>query len=487
MSEKKEILHQIGPVNIEWDLNKGKLNFLDIPSALFWLDPSLLHMLEPIAQEVGKDLFCLLVAHSSSFGTKEDYQAMVTKLADNFEDGFVAWSEVVAAAGWGKFTIEKFDREKKYAEVTVEHPWELVMQQTCSSKESKWGCPFLKGKLIGIFSNALEETCWAEETIESWDDNSKVRFVIESSKRTIPQEIIKLRNNRLARKAKKLQEAVSEKTQQLETAHKQLADYSNSLEERIEQRTIELRLANERYQEEIRRKDQLMRVLSRAVQNQLKRINRPLEELNIVCDDQCAKAITKISALTDEISFGLESILNAKTINSEDKEKSENKISLKTLIDETARSVEKNIETLSNSIFTDIEDDLGEVTDQTASLLEQIILNLLVSTIGTASGNFNICIKTDTSENKDSLPTITIKIASFKEDEETANKREVYVDFNHADDAILKEFQNSLLNLTVASELASGLSGSFRIGSKLGIGFVFEVSFLKQALGLTHK
>ena len=62
----------INGVDIDWDLKNGNFNFLGISSTLFWNDPSLLNMFKPLVEEIGKDMFSLQVAHSSSLGTEED-------------------------------------------------------------------------------------------------------------------------------------------------------------------------------------------------------------------------------------------------------------------------------------------------------------------------------------------------------------------------------------------------------------------------------
>lgn len=57
----------------EWDLNAGTLSFFGLHLVLFWSNPSLMLMLEPLAHEIGTPLFRLLVAHSASIGTEEEY------------------------------------------------------------------------------------------------------------------------------------------------------------------------------------------------------------------------------------------------------------------------------------------------------------------------------------------------------------------------------------------------------------------------------
>ena len=79
---------ELHKAHIMWDLENGNLSFFGLDSALFWTDPSLIHMLAPIAEELGNDLFRLLVAYSSSLGTKEDFHAMVSTLGNTFKEGF---------------------------------------------------------------------------------------------------------------------------------------------------------------------------------------------------------------------------------------------------------------------------------------------------------------------------------------------------------------------------------------------------------------
>lgn len=187
---------ELNGVSLEWDLDEGKLSFFGLPTAMFWLDPSLLRMLQPLVEEMGAPLFRLVVAHTSGIGAEEDYRAMVTVLGSTFEEGFLAWGHSVSAAGWGRFELPSFDREARRAVVRVHNPWELRMQQGI---KERWGCPFLLGKLIGIFSCALGANCWAEEReIQSEGGALCVELEIFLSQKTITAEIAALREQRSA-------------------------------------------------------------------------------------------------------------------------------------------------------------------------------------------------------------------------------------------------------------------------------------------------
>jgi rsbT co-antagonist protein RsbR len=189
------LTHQVelNQAHIEWNLDLGTLSFAGRDAAMFWLDPSMLRMLEPLAREVGIPLYRLLVAYWSSRGTDEDHATMITILGKHFVEGFLAWGNAVSAAGWGRFEVPSFEPEQGTAVVRVYNPWELRLQR---SAEVGWGCPFLFGKLVGIFSHALDTNCWAEEVDVSADGTLAVEFRIHPSSKTIADEIENLRRSR---------------------------------------------------------------------------------------------------------------------------------------------------------------------------------------------------------------------------------------------------------------------------------------------------
>ena len=187
-------------VPIDIDLQAGTLSFFGLPSALFWLNPSLYRMLAPLIQESGRELAQLLIAYESSQGTKEDYEFMVEKLGPTFEEGFLAWGRAVGVAGWGSFELPIFDKASGRALVRIHNAWELRAQ---SQMPYQWGCPFLKGKIIGIFCHALGQSCWAEERVLEGQPHT-VEFLLSASSSTISGEIERLRNQAAAQKQAEL-------------------------------------------------------------------------------------------------------------------------------------------------------------------------------------------------------------------------------------------------------------------------------------------
>jgi len=221
---------EINSVPIRWDLKKGILSFFGINSALFWTDPSLINMLTPIVDELGKDLFRLIVAYSSSLGTKEDYNAMISTLADNFEQGFLAWGRAVSSAGWGCFELPEYNPEQKQAVVIVRNSWELNAQRNLPP-EKQWGTPFMQGKIIGIFSHAFGTPCWANDICYYDSVSPYTEIKIFPTNVTIEDELKKLRHERMLEKEGKLADEVDRRTRQLQLANKEIKQYSIALKE----------------------------------------------------------------------------------------------------------------------------------------------------------------------------------------------------------------------------------------------------------------
>ncbi len=201
----------LNQVPIRWDLDAGELSFLGLPSVLLWANPSLYRMLKPLVDHVGIDLFGLMVAHESSKGTAEDYHAMVTQLGSTFAEGFLAWGEAVSTAGWGRFELPELDMEGHRARVRISSPWELQMLRDTGDQ---WGCPFIQGKLIGIFSHAFGVTCWADQ--EALDlQASTVEFRIYPAERTLKASLETLQTQLRESRERGLRDKIDEATHEL--------------------------------------------------------------------------------------------------------------------------------------------------------------------------------------------------------------------------------------------------------------------------------
>lgn len=271
-SQDKEYQVDINNMPIRWDLEKGNLSFFGMDSALFWTDPSIVNMLTPMAEEIGKELFRLLIAFSSSLGTEEDSHAMISSLADNFKDGFLAWGQGVSAAGWGTFELVKYNPADKQAIVIVRNPWEISVQRNLPA-EKRWGTPFLQGKLIGIFSNSFGVPCWANDTSYFDLEDPYTEIKVFPSNVTIKDELQNLRHERMLANERDLAAKVKERTIELQRAKEEIEQYSITLEQKVAERTAELIKANNLLEQEIETR--------KVAESKLEDANRELLELSI--------------------------------------------------------------------------------------------------------------------------------------------------------------------------------------------------------------
>ncbi|MGH1439598.1 MAG: putative bifunctional diguanylate cyclase/phosphodiesterase [Cellvibrionaceae bacterium] len=211
---------------ISWDTETGKMQFLGVDSSIFWLDPSLSCMFSPIVEEIGIDTFRLIAANSTSLGSQHNYEDFFSPNNAFIED-FEAWSNTVAACGWGKFKIVEYDYERTHAVIQIDNPWELSIQKNIAP-EKRWGCPFALGKIIGLFKQALSHNCWATdyyEYLESGD--SKAILTIYPSDKTIDDELEKLRKEKLTLHEKELEDEIIEKTAELQKSNNLLENIAN--------------------------------------------------------------------------------------------------------------------------------------------------------------------------------------------------------------------------------------------------------------------
>jgi len=237
--------------HFEWR-EVGQIHFHGIRGAYFWLDPSLKRFFLPLTEEIGQELFALLVARSSSVGTQDDYDGLVAPKGD-LKEGVLSWGRAVSTAGWCSIEIPEFDEEKKRAVVVVRKSWELALQ-TDLPQELRWGSPFLQGKIMGILSIGFGTNCWADAIPYDGLDEQDIAFLVAPSNRTIGHSLSQLRRNKMRTEARLLHDEVERKTGQLREAKAKLRQHADQLESLVKQQTAEIVERNKallRSQEEV--------------------------------------------------------------------------------------------------------------------------------------------------------------------------------------------------------------------------------------------
>jgi PAS domain S-box-containing protein len=185
----------VNGVPIVWKEHGQGFTFFGIDSIIFWKNPSLASILMPLRNEVGDELFSLLIAHEASKGTFEDYHSMVNTLGEGFEEGFLNWGKAVGGAGWGAFSIISLDWEKKEAVLQITDPWEAKVFRAEHPQDI---APFLSGKISGIFSHAFKTNCRSEvvQTCVGQDEVTRVTLRVRPSTETLEQALLAIQERR---------------------------------------------------------------------------------------------------------------------------------------------------------------------------------------------------------------------------------------------------------------------------------------------------
>ena len=218
---------EVNDVPVCWDLEKGKFAFFGIDASIFWLNSSLSHLLLPIVDEVGIELFRLMVADSASQGAQEQYATLASSFATDFTENFLAWAELINTAGWGKVHLLEYKPEENHAIVQVDNPWELSIQKQLPC-EQRWGCPFLLGQLQGIFKHALPQHCWASDHCEYLDNGeARVRFTLYPSEQTLQEQLQQLRKDKQSLHEQALKDEIQQQNSQLQTSNNLLENIAN--------------------------------------------------------------------------------------------------------------------------------------------------------------------------------------------------------------------------------------------------------------------
>lgn len=202
-----------------WDFEKGYFQCFGTEQIIISTDPDLKDMLAPIADELGIDLFRLIVANSSIRSTNKDYKEIISPASKSFADGFATWSQMAALTGWGSIELKEYEPNNCHAIIVINNPWELRLQQSLP-KYKHWGCPFILGKMIGIFEQALGQNCWASDAYEFFEDGtSQVVLTIYASVKTTYSELEKCRQRKTSEHEQQLENEIEEKTIKLQKSN----------------------------------------------------------------------------------------------------------------------------------------------------------------------------------------------------------------------------------------------------------------------------
>jgi len=177
--------YEIEGIDIEWRKNEGLCLWAGAPVMTAWIESTMAGFLATIERMVGTERFMLGMQQGGRDSIDGDWA--VISAAPTFEEGFVALSNIAAAAGWGRWELVSVDEAALEARVRIYNNLEAIAQRALGVS---WGSNFVAGKLAAYFQRHFEvSNCWAEQVAHTTKDDPCDEFVIRPSTTSLEQRL----------------------------------------------------------------------------------------------------------------------------------------------------------------------------------------------------------------------------------------------------------------------------------------------------------
>ncbi len=130
--------YEIEGIDIEWRKNEGLCLWAGAPVMTAWIESTMAGFLATIERMVGTERFMLGMQQGGRDSIDGDWA--VISAAPTFEEGFVALSNIAAAAGWGRWELVSVDKAALEARVRIYNNWEAIAQRALGVS---WGSNFV--------------------------------------------------------------------------------------------------------------------------------------------------------------------------------------------------------------------------------------------------------------------------------------------------------------------------------------------------------
>ncbi|HVP39402.1 MAG TPA: PAS domain S-box protein [Candidatus Saccharimonadales bacterium] len=175
---------RVSGVDVGWDVERGICTLQDLPVVMLRTGYVLPGLMSAMHAMVGTERFRLALQSEGRKSVEADWQ-IISGFPD-FHQGFQAFAEFAAVAGWGRVTLVSMDEARQECRFRVTDSWESAYQKELGVC---WGSGMLAGKLAGYCTRLFGTNCWAEQTAFIARGDACDEFVVGPSLRSVEEEL----------------------------------------------------------------------------------------------------------------------------------------------------------------------------------------------------------------------------------------------------------------------------------------------------------
>jgi anti-anti-sigma regulatory factor len=210
----------IGGLDFEWELEKGRFIFEGQDSVLFWISSAMKTFFDTI-EEISGEEASSLVFEASGFRQGLVVGEYFGELKGvGIQEAAELITNTYASAGWGYTTVHDIDYEAKTLTAHLKDSWEHKINEEQGKIE---GGKFLPAHYAGIFTGLFGTSMWYEIKQYQLEGNEYTVVEYFPSKVSVKHNIHQLARKKESEQIIHLEALVEEKTRELKDLVKELS------------------------------------------------------------------------------------------------------------------------------------------------------------------------------------------------------------------------------------------------------------------------
>ncbi len=268
-------------------------------------------------------------------------------------------------------------------------------------------------------------------------------------------------------------EAFNEMLGEIETREQQLGRHRDHLEEVVSERTAELQTAKEKAEEGARLKSEFLANMSHEIRTPMNGIIGMMElALSIAFDQEQREYLSAVKISADSLLVVINDILDFSKIEAGRMELEQAEVDVRALVADALKTValradEKNLE-----LMADVQSQVPAVVIGDPSRLRQVLLNLLGNAIKfTSQGEVSVEVSVPDAESRPSRLLFTVVDTGIGVP--AAKLASIFRPFEQADGSTTRRFGGTGLGLSISTKLVQLMDGEIGVESEPGKGSRF--------------